>query len=337
MDSKPYRRRLLALPPVRSGVAALARALPRRDGDLVIAMFHRTLCSARFGEQLDALQAQGEVVTGARVVAALSGGPALPPRAVWLTFDDAYRDFEGLAWPVLRARGLTATMFVATAYAAGEREFWWERLAAAFLTTSRAGIAVGDLANWPGPTRLDSTSRRQAALREARERVKALPHAAGMALAEALVTLLGGTHPGDVARAMPWSTLRALAAEGLELANHTRNHPMLDRVGLDEARAEVRAGFDDLAREAPGALPILAYPSGQLDADVARAVGEAGARCAVTTRLGIARLDRDDRLQLPRVAVGPHADATAVRLRITLARPALQRWFGGIGGNKTLG
>src|SRR5512138_1997070 len=40
----------------------------------------------------------------------------LPRRAVLITFDDAYRDFGEIAWPILRRHRLPATLFVPTAY-----------------------------------------------------------------------------------------------------------------------------------------------------------------------------------------------------------------------------
>ncbi len=63
-----------------------------------------------FARQLDILLARGY-----RTVAlgqALS--PEAPPRPVVLTFDDGYADFYEQAWPLLRERGMTATVFLVT-------------------------------------------------------------------------------------------------------------------------------------------------------------------------------------------------------------------------------
>jgi len=63
-----------------------------------------------FARQLDFLLARGyRSITLAR---AMTG--RLPPRAVVLTFDDGYRNFYTQAWPLLRARGMTATVFLVT-------------------------------------------------------------------------------------------------------------------------------------------------------------------------------------------------------------------------------
>jgi peptidoglycan/xylan/chitin deacetylase (PgdA/CDA1 family) len=56
----------------------------------------------------------GHTVTLAQVMAALEGGPRLPPRPVVLTFDDGHESFATEALPVLLADGFVATVFVNT-------------------------------------------------------------------------------------------------------------------------------------------------------------------------------------------------------------------------------
>jgi peptidoglycan/xylan/chitin deacetylase (PgdA/CDA1 family) len=45
--------------------------------------------------------------------------PSAPANAVALTFDDGFRNFGQLAWPLLRDRGLPATLFVVSGHAGG--------------------------------------------------------------------------------------------------------------------------------------------------------------------------------------------------------------------------
>src|SRR4029453_9293701 len=47
----------------------------------------------------------------------------LPPRAACITFDDGYRNNLTVAAPILRARGLPATVFVSTGYIGNGRMF----------------------------------------------------------------------------------------------------------------------------------------------------------------------------------------------------------------------
>ena len=116
-----------------------ARTVPRTTGTdgtggragapVPVLMYHSidTQASPAFGRfvldprdfraHLDHLVEHGfTALTAAALARARRRGEALPPRAVVLTFDDAYRDFLTTALPELAARGLTATLFVPTAY-----------------------------------------------------------------------------------------------------------------------------------------------------------------------------------------------------------------------------
>jgi len=66
-----------------------------------------------FGAHLDRLQADGyTTISLYDLVAYLQQGTPLPPKPVLLTFDDGYRDNYENAFPLLRARRMTATFFV---------------------------------------------------------------------------------------------------------------------------------------------------------------------------------------------------------------------------------
>ncbi len=97
--------------------------------------------ATEFAKQLDAL-----VHWGARVLAldeALSrrATGTLPDRAVVLSFDDGYASVLETAWPMLRARGLPATLFVVSGYLDGGRRFPWDAEAAA---SDHTRLATGE-------------------------------------------------------------------------------------------------------------------------------------------------------------------------------------------------
>lgn len=76
---------------------------------------------------------------------ARNGGPRLPRRAVWLTFDDGYIDFAETAAPIMRRYGHTATLYVPGAYV-GKSAGWLTGL----------GLGDGDvpILDWDGLRRL---------------------------------------------------------------------------------------------------------------------------------------------------------------------------------------
>ncbi|MCS6828669.1 MAG: polysaccharide deacetylase family protein [Caldilinea sp.] len=70
---------------------------------------------AQFAEHLDRMLAEGyTTVSLYQVVDALQRGVLLPDKPVVITFDDGYRDNYENAFPLLRERGMVATIFVIT-------------------------------------------------------------------------------------------------------------------------------------------------------------------------------------------------------------------------------
>ncbi|MEU9117678.1 polysaccharide deacetylase family protein [Streptomyces sp. NPDC048483] len=74
-----------------------------------------TVTPRAFTEQLDRMADAGlTVVPLRRLVAALRGGPPLPPRSAVLTFDDGFADFYWTVTPLLTDRSLPATLYITT-------------------------------------------------------------------------------------------------------------------------------------------------------------------------------------------------------------------------------
>ncbi|MER7398133.1 polysaccharide deacetylase family protein [Streptomyces sp. NPDC000151] len=68
-----------------------------------------------FAEQLDRIVDSGRtVIPLERLVAAVRGGPPLPPRCAVLTFDDGFADFYWTVLPQLTERELPATLYITT-------------------------------------------------------------------------------------------------------------------------------------------------------------------------------------------------------------------------------
>ena len=59
-----------------------------------------------FEKQMRHLARSYRVVSATDVLEAVEFGRPLPRRAVLVTFDDAYRDFAEIAWPIMRRHGL---------------------------------------------------------------------------------------------------------------------------------------------------------------------------------------------------------------------------------------
>jgi peptidoglycan/xylan/chitin deacetylase (PgdA/CDA1 family) len=320
--------RCAASPPFGAAVGLADRVLPARAGLLTVLTYHRVdepdrhperapgLLSATpegFDAQLDVVATSCTPVSLDDVLAVREGGADLPRRAVLLTFDDAYDDFADVAWPLLRRHGLPATLFVPTAYPdVPGRAFWWDRLHQALAETPVPAVATP-----VGRLPLGTPAERDDATRALRTFVKSRPHDEAMDLVDDLLDELEAPCPPSPV--LGWDRLRALAADGVALAPHSRTHPLLTRVGPDQLAQEVAGSLADLERELGSAPPAFAYPSGANDGRVVAALAEAGYRVAFTTARGnepVGGGAGPDWLRLRRVNVGGRTTPALLRAQL---------------------
>jgi peptidoglycan/xylan/chitin deacetylase (PgdA/CDA1 family) len=319
--------------------AALLKVLEHAEGQrpnlLRVLMYHRvdepdahlglypglvSATPAAFEEQAAYLAAHYQVVALPQVLAAVRTGTPLPPRSVLLTFDDATRDFAEHAWPILLRHRLPATLFVPTGFPGQPtRAFWWDRLYQAIHETE-----IRDpLSTALGALPLATPAERGGTFDRFKEYVKTLPHGDAMALVDRLCEALGVGRPER--HLLSWDELRRLAREGVTLGAHSRNHPLLNRVSLAEARAEAVGSLRDLEREVGPVPPVFAYPSGGFDGAVVRALREEGFELAFTTASGINDLGTGDHLQLRRIHVGRRTTLSVLRAQLLAWTVCLNR------------
>jgi peptidoglycan/xylan/chitin deacetylase (PgdA/CDA1 family) len=287
---------------------------PRRRPDLYPGLVSAT--PTEFEMQMRLLARRFRVVSLPEVLQALRRGTTIPPRAVLITFDDAYADFARYAWPILKQHGMPATLFVPTAFPGGNAAFWWDRLYGALpRATDR------DCETPLGRLPCAKPAQRLVAFRRLRDYAKSLSHHDAMAVVERVIaSLAGGTRSGETnaCRApavLNWSELRALAQDGVTLAPHTRTHPLLTRVSAAEARAEVVGSFWDLRREVGQVAAVFAYPNGACDSGLARMLAGEGFELAFALGGGH-DLRTDDRWRVQRIPVGPRTNTALMLARL---------------------
>ena len=136
---------------------------------------------------------------------------------------------------------------------------------------------------------------------------------------------------------MGWDELRELAERGVEIGSHTRTHPNLREVSTDELAREVTVSRQEIESELGRVCRYFAYPYGQFDTRVQRAVEAAGYDAALGLagvgrlggRFGITRVEPGRngalRMLLKSSPAGPPVARASRRMRSALSRLELRR------------
>ncbi len=281
-----------------------------------------TVSPRRFERQMRILLRHRTVVSLADVVRAVETGAPLPPRAVLITFDDAYADLSGAALPILERLGIPATIFVPTAFPDHpERGFHTDRIHRGFTRTTRRGVET-PIGRLPLGT---PEERRSSVMRVEDELLKKMRHQEAESLVEALGRELG-VPPLPTKSVLGWDELRAWAARGFSLAAHSRNHVILVHATEAEIRDEVAGARQDLEREIGSSPAVFCYPNGSHDEKVVSIVREEGYRIAFTTLHGANDLATADPLRLCRTHVGRATSPFLLRLRTSAWGARLDAW-----------
>jgi peptidoglycan/xylan/chitin deacetylase (PgdA/CDA1 family) len=228
----------------------------------------------------------------------------LPERAVALTFDDGGRDFYTAVWPLLKARGFPATVFLTTFYCDFNQPVF--DIACSYLL-------------WKGSRKLDRIEGAALGLdqtldlRTPRSRERAFDVIIALArgwrldaegkdhLLERLAEVVGADYDrvrrNRLLHLLDAGEVRRLAADGVDFQLHTHRHRApLDRQRFLREIAENRARLLDLTGAAP---EFFAYPYGSFRHEFLAWLPEAGVRFAATCRPGPATPDTHP-LLLPR-------------------------------------
>jgi peptidoglycan/xylan/chitin deacetylase (PgdA/CDA1 family) len=280
-----------------------------RDPRLSILMYHRVLptYSPLFPEEVDAERFESQMRYLARnftvlplleAVRGLRNG-SLPSRSISITFDDGYADNLTVALPIMEKFGLTATVFVATAYIDGGCMF---NDAIAEMVT-RTTCRVLDLQEL-GLKRYDTDTieHRRESINSIRKIARFYPPEQRNELVEK-ISRIAGVESLSKDLMLTKAQVLELSRRGIEIGGHTITHPVLTSVDDNRAKTEIMMGKKTLEDWIGKPVRSFAYPNGLPGRDLtnqhANMVRGSGFELAVTTGKGIAsRLS--DPFQLPR-------------------------------------
>lgn len=279
-----------------SGCFWWAKRQLRRRGAVLVLTFHRVLDQTgyRHTSSLPAIVIRRRTFAKlaahvARKYEAVSFGQAAESAPgkirVMFTFDDGWEDTYTNALPVMRARGLPATLFVCPGLIERTLPFWPE-VVSALLARAPSPVNRAETESVIEMLKTYSTEQREQFIARLYEK-----HA------EAYGT---GIYDGD--KTVSWQDIREMAAAGVSVGCHTNTHQILTIVPPETARREIRDSKRAIESALGQPCDLFAYPNGNTSPETRRMLADEGFAAAFTTERG-AWTSECDRMAIPRLNI----------------------------------
>jgi peptidoglycan/xylan/chitin deacetylase (PgdA/CDA1 family) len=296
---------------------------------------------SHFAEHLEVLRENAWPVRLQQLPEALVDGN-LGDRLVAITFDDGYADNLHNAKPLLERYDVPATVFLATGYLGGGREFWWDELDRVLLQPGTLPEVLslsinGSTYQWKlgQAARYEEDASRRFPYWRASYSAYKSRHRVYRSLWELLHPLTEGERQRVLDELRTWAnaepmvrpTHRPLSPEEvlalhqremIEVGAHTVTHPALSTLSVSSQQDEILKSKARLEKLLGRAVFGFSYPHGSFSAETTGIVREAGFTCACSSVAGIVDLSTDS-FQLPRVPVQDWPRSKFARW--------LSRWF----------
>jgi peptidoglycan/xylan/chitin deacetylase (PgdA/CDA1 family) len=183
-----------------------------------------------------------------------------PP--VLVTFDDGYRDYHDLAYPILAELKITSIVFLATGAIDRQEMIWTDDVNWVVHKTSRPEVRLPwDATQIHHPTHRDA---RTALGLACKSFLKGIPNQQRLDWLERLYAELGvhPAHSGLERQMLSWDEVRA-ASEYTCWGGHTHNHPILSQLDAGPMEDEIRICRERILIETGRAPRYFAYPNGR--------------------------------------------------------------------------
>ena len=272
-----------------------------RAPGVIVLTYHRILGDepslpgisvARFAEQMRWVRDNCDPIGPDALVERTRGARRAKP-ALLVTFDDGYRSYHDLAYPVLKKYDIPAAVFLVTGLIDEPGTLWTDRLQWAVLTSPRTSICVPWF-NGGTPISLTDRGARQAFSLAARGDLKTIPNGVRVERVEELIGMLGGTLP-RARQMVSWDEVRC-TMDLTTYGGHTHTHPILSQLDRAGATLEIRTCRDRISEETGRTPRYFAYPNGNPDdytRETKEILREQGFSLAFSSSEGIACDDSD--------------------------------------------
>ncbi|WP_406610360.1 polysaccharide deacetylase family protein [Agarivorans sp. JK6] len=275
-------------------------------------------CTAeQFEQHLLFYKQEFEVLDEAALIALLDSGEAITKPYALITFDDGYIDSYQYAFPLLTKHQLSAVFFVVTEYTNGGIFAWWDEVA---WLVKHCQSNTLKLKHWSHAVDLSGKNQTQ----NIRKLLYAFKEDHSFSMEEKLDMLKAECKappmPSSHSLFANWQQLKEMAEGGMTIGSHTRSHPILAHLSLEQQREELTQSRDFIESKLGTAVSMLAYPVGRTDSftEQTQALAqECGYRLAFSFMNGInTQLGAQSAYQLKRISVDGNKEVDSLKVQV---------------------
>ena len=270
-----------------------------------------------FQNQLDFFLKEKNLVSTDDVINAVTRSIELPKNAIWLTFDDGYKDHFDYVAPILEQKGIDAAFFpVSDCYENGSlldvNKIHYiiasvdndeSLLTHLFASMKDEGLAKSDFDNLWNSTNKSSRYDSEVVIFFKRMLQKNLPLEMRQKILTRMFNNLVGRSQKEVSKELYMSkdNLISLSKKGFHIGSHTSSHIWLNsQTDLDQEK-EITKSLDALRSIRNNVSNwIMCYPYGGYNAATLSILEKMGCALALTTTIGEADLSCQNKFELKR-------------------------------------
>jgi peptidoglycan/xylan/chitin deacetylase (PgdA/CDA1 family) len=243
---------------------------------------------AMFERHIDCIGRHFTFVSLDEVGERLASGRPFTRTVAAITFDDGYRDVYEQAYPLLKRKGIPASIFVVTDLVG---QPFWQHHDRLYCLVAKA------FSRWDDPRRellgllrdlrvsaaqaLGAHTATDSPLTTVASLLPALSHTDVDRVLEGLESVVGNGF-GPAPLALTWPMLIEMRRAGFVIGSHTRTHVSLPTESAESVAAELEGSKRELERQMGEPVPHVAYPGGQFCPSVIEAAHRAGYRFGYT-------------------------------------------------------
>lgn len=252
-----------------------------RDENPYNAVRSLSICVNYMEEQIRYLKNNWNIVSLSQIVDHYTKKIQLRCNSIAITFDDGFKDNYDLVYPILIKYKVPATVFLTTHFIGTNRLLWWDRIVYILKNLSLnelekiildndvipASIKQLMIGYKKGDVKVDTLINSFKRLSEM-QRTKVI---------ERVEKSIDKDFFSSIPRQfLSWGEIREMHKNGITFGSHTRTHPILSQVTLDQAKEEIDVSKNEIEKKLSQSIYFFAYPDGVLNRKIAELVKKAG-------------------------------------------------------------